>query len=1007
MSNSFRTSKTLAAILLGVFVAFGLSAGVSVHKVSAAGCLLLTNYLEKGDDDSVAADQTYGEVAQLQHFLVDQGVLTTSTFGTFGPVTFNAVKAFQAQQNVRQTGSVGPLTRYAVAVGSLCGGLDPSTVNPQTATYETTAILAASVTPTLTCTSLQNDLNQGSDDKVIREIYGGMDGTTLVSTINLNGEVQKLQEFLVTKGYLDTTIYGYYGNATRNAVVALQTQYGISPTGVVGPLTRQFVSALSGCVQVVAGATVAHPSGVSATCDTTNNNTITINGTGIALSGAKYPIRVNDITANPAFEAAASNVCLSGVHNGDYCIDTGTGFPQTVQGTANHRYSIWVHTLYSGVVSDAVFTSASCVPTSGTTVAPNVTNFVATPSTITVGQSTSLSWNVTDATNGCTLGGLAVTSPTTTSPIRNTTYTLTCTGSGGSRSKTVNVTVNPLCHSEQTLINGVCRDNTISYTCSSGVVIQVPANLDSSQYAPLCPGNTGGTSGPPTCTITVSPKYLTQGQTSLLTWTAPYSTGGYITGFGPLTSRTGVVTFAPTLSETFRGTFWNPAGTTTCSDYVVVYAKGTGVIGGILGGAIPTSPTSCQTPTVCPSGSNLESGNLSDMCVNYDGVTPVAPTSCGCGLVVVNDQCISVPSGCIAHEGVLVCQAACSGQWTTDANGYDYCQDNSCPSGSYLINDVTGELCKYPDGTTVAPNTTNPDGTTNPAVTTNPTTPSDPGGLVPCTGLNCNLCSFAELIKRIITFLLMIAVPIAMGLFAYAGFLYFTAGANPSNIEKAHKVFRSTFIGFLIALSGWLLVETVINVLVVGQDFSSWSWNSLQCNATRPMGGQGDITNWLSKAFWVTTPTPTGDVGVVTNDAVAFRLSAYGVTEKNSTVSVSGLQGSTVNGLIALAQSCCAYVSGNPQINTIMITSGTDGTHSETGPYTHVSGYKVDLRTGNTNLDLVLGNSHSTESGTRNDPSGPVLYWVSGNRIAAREGDHWDVLFCPADHPPQGPTCRP
>jgi len=76
--------------------------------------------------------------------------------------------------------------------------------------------------------------------------------------------------------------------------------------------------------------------------------------------------------------------------------------------------------------------------------APIINSFSANPLTITVGESSNLSWSVTDATtvtidNG--IGSVALSGTTTVTPVTTTTYTLTATNSTGSVTASVTVTV--------------------------------------------------------------------------------------------------------------------------------------------------------------------------------------------------------------------------------------------------------------------------------------------------------------------------------------------------------------------------------------------------------------------------------------------------------------------------------------------------------------------------------------------------------------------------------------
>lgn len=113
------------------------------------------------------------------------------------------------------------------------------------------------------------------------------------------------------------------------------------------------------------------------------------------------------------------------------------------------------------------------------------------------------------------------------------------------------------------------------------------------------------------------------------------------------------------------------------------------------------------------------------------------------------------------------------------------------------------------------------------------------GGIVPaeCRGkstvANCDLCSLAQMVQNLAYFLLGLTVPLAALLFAWAGILYFSARGNPEQIGKAHKVFKTVAIGFIIAISAWVLITTVMSVMVHGGDYKSWDWRNLNCDQTR------------------------------------------------------------------------------------------------------------------------------------------------------------------------------
>lgn len=87
-------------------------------------------------------------------------------------------------------------------------------------------------------------------------------------------------------------------------------------------------------------------------------------------------------------------------------------------------------------------------------------------------------------------------------------------------------------------------------------------------------------------------------------------------------------------------------------------------------------------------------------------------------------------------------------------------------------------------------------------------------GLVPCDGTRVNPCTFEmfiTLIQNVLKYLIYtIATPIAAIMFAYAGYLYMTAGDEMGNIKKAHDIFVSVLWGFGVMLIAWALVWFII-----------------------------------------------------------------------------------------------------------------------------------------------------------------------------------------------------
>jgi len=91
-------------------------------------------------------------------------------------------------------------------------------------------------------------------------------------------------------------------------------------------------------------------------------------------------------------------------------------------------------------------------------------------------------------------------------------------------------------------------------------------------------------------------------------------------------------------------------------------------------------------------------------------------------------------------------------------------------------------------------------------------------GLVPCGGETqpaCDFNYFIQLIQNVIQFLMFtVAMPLAAVLFAWAGIMMLTAGGSEDKIKQAKEIFWWVFVGILIALSAWLVVNAITSALL-------------------------------------------------------------------------------------------------------------------------------------------------------------------------------------------------
>ena len=94
------------------------------------------------------------------------------------------------------------------------------------------------------------------------------------------------------------------------------------------------------------------------------------------------------------------------------------------------------------------------------------------------------------------------------------------------------------------------------------------------------------------------------------------------------------------------------------------------------------------------------------------------------------------------------------------------------------------------------------------------------GGFVPCGGKGQHECGYYDLMRlvnNIINWIIMISIPVAAGVFAWAGILYMTTGIVGKK-EEAKKMLWKVFWGLVIILSAWLIVTTLTGALL-SQEF--------------------------------------------------------------------------------------------------------------------------------------------------------------------------------------------
>ena len=169
--------------------------------------------------------------------------------------------------------------------------------------------------------------------------------------------------------------------------------------------------------------------------------------------------------------------------------------------------------------------------------------------------------------------------------------------------------------------------------------------------------------------------------------------------------------------------------------------------------------------------------------------------------------------------------------------------------------------------------------------------------LAQCSGADCSACNVVYMANGLITWLIGILCVIFAVILAIAGVKLVTSGGNASALDAAKSSFTNAIIGFLIVLSAWLIIDTIMRGLIGnegrldnGGEISGWLfWSEVTCQTqTAP-----DIFTPYIALFW------PGDIGT-----------PFGNSNVTSTVSCDATPAGNVN--CAAAEASCRTGGGEP-----------------------------------------------------------------------------------------------
>ena len=108
--------------------------------------------------------------------------------------------------------------------------------------------------------------------------------------------------------------------------------------------------------------------------------------------------------------------------------------------------------------------------------------------------------------------------------------------------------------------------------------------------------------------------------------------------------------------------------------------------------------------------------------------------------------------------------------------------------------------------------------------------------LITCDGPECELCHFVSMGNNILMWLITIMFLVVTFVLIVAGFKLLTAAGSPDRINQAKDHFYNAFIGLVIVLAAWLLIDTVIRGITGGLEGAESGrlkgygpWNVVEC----------------------------------------------------------------------------------------------------------------------------------------------------------------------------------
>ena len=104
-------------------------------------------------------------------------------------------------------------------------------------------------------------------------------------------------------------------------------------------------------------------------------------------------------------------------------------------------------------------------------------------------------------------------------------------------------------------------------------------------------------------------------------------------------------------------------------------------------------------------------------------------------------------------------------------------------------------------------------------------------GLVPCSGLDCNLCHVLVLANNIVKLMIEVGIALAGLFFAWGAIVIMTAGGSAEKVTEGKNSIWIAVQGIVIMFAAYLLIETLVHTITGSASVLPWS--EIQCNISK------------------------------------------------------------------------------------------------------------------------------------------------------------------------------